>query len=98
MFFSVLPPESMFEYQSDPRIRSIFEEPAIRKNSVNEKNESEEDSENFAIPALSTPYEPIPIPRPQRQRDESPPFSFSSEELERLREAMILLKSHGIAI
>ena len=69
-----------------------------KRPAIERGNESEEHSDDFAIPALSTPYEPIPPPRPQSEQDESPLFSFSHEELERLREAMTMLKSHGIAI
>ena len=97
--FSALPPESVFEYRSDPMIRSAFEEPSMRKTPATEReDENEEHSDDFAIPPLSTPYASTPPPRPQMEKDESPLFSFSHEELERLKEAMTMLKNHGITI
>ena len=82
-------------------IRSVLDDPSKRKPPAIEREyEIEEQSEEFAIPALSTPCfsTSSPSPRPQMKIDESPLLSFSHEELERLKDAMKMLKNHGIAI
>ena len=82
-------------------IRPALDDPSKKKPPAIEREyEIEEQSEEFAIPALSTPCfsTPSPPPQPQMKVEESPLLSFSNEELECLKEAMKMLKNHGIAI
>ena len=75
--------------KKSPAIERVYEEPEI-----------EQQSDDFGIPTISSPCYSTPSPPPQSQIkvEESPILPFSNEDLMRLKEAVKMVKDHGIAI